>query len=332
MTSERHPLVSIGVPVFNGERTLRRCLDSVLSQKYGNFEVVISDNGSSDSTASICEEYCRRDARVRYVRSEVNRGAVWNFNRVFELASGKYFAWAAHDDVRDAEFLTACVEQLERHPEAVTCHTYTLASVDGLANPLYITRLDSLDRARDVVSRYRAILRHPPVMAIYGLHRAAAMRRTALMEAAMAGDVAFLQEMSLHGRFIQVPRVLFRYIARPSWNTADQDAVFFLGRRKAWWHSPFVALVMTHLRRLWSSNAVTPSVKLALTYVLTVDTARQALIKLALKAGGVVCPAIARDRVARVLHRWWLADPNIRVLTEDLYFHRVCKPQLGWWK
>src|SRR5215213_6401610 len=91
--------VSIGLPVYNGDRFLARSLDSLLAQTMPDFELIISDNASSDGTAEICRAYARRDRRIRCVRNEHNLGVYRNFNRVFQLSSGKYFKWAAADDV-----------------------------------------------------------------------------------------------------------------------------------------------------------------------------------------------------------------------------------------
>ena len=113
MELNRLPLVSIGVPVFNGAATLERALDSLLSQDYGNLEIIISDNASTDHTQQICEAYVRRDPRIRYHRAARNFGSPWNFNRVVELSSGQYFMWAAHDDERASSYVSECVARLE---------------------------------------------------------------------------------------------------------------------------------------------------------------------------------------------------------------------------
>ena len=115
--------VSMGMPVYNGERYVAEAIESVLQQTFGDFELVISDNGSTDSTRSICEGYAARDPRVRYFRSDANRGATWNFNRVVELSRGEYFRWAAHDDRIRPEYLERCVAVLDADPEAVLCYT-----------------------------------------------------------------------------------------------------------------------------------------------------------------------------------------------------------------
>ena len=97
--SRNGPTISVGLPVFNGENFVREAIESILSQTFSDFELVISDNASTDSTQSICEEYQQKDKRVRYFRSPENRGASWNFNNTFHLSQGEYFKWAAHDDV-----------------------------------------------------------------------------------------------------------------------------------------------------------------------------------------------------------------------------------------
>ena len=93
-----YPRVSVGIPVFNGERFLAETIESILAQTFKDFEIVISDNASTDRTEEICRSYAARDPRIRYNRNDTNRGAAWNHNRVFELARGEYFKWQSHDD------------------------------------------------------------------------------------------------------------------------------------------------------------------------------------------------------------------------------------------
>src|SRR3974377_1117825 len=100
------PKVSIGLPVYNGENYLRLAIDSILTQDYTDFELIISDNASADATQEICREYTARDCRIRYYRNKINIGASGNYNRVFELARGGLFKWAAHDDVHLPAFLS----------------------------------------------------------------------------------------------------------------------------------------------------------------------------------------------------------------------------------
>ncbi len=99
------PKVSIGMPVYNGEKYIREALDSLLAQTFTDFELIISDNASTDATAAICQEYAARDSRLRYVRQSENRGPTANFQFVLAEAVADYFMWAAADDVWDAKYI-----------------------------------------------------------------------------------------------------------------------------------------------------------------------------------------------------------------------------------
>lgn len=114
-----NPKVSIGMPVYNGERFLRNRLDSILSQTFTNFELIISDNASTDSTASICKEYSNKDKRIRFILQEKNMGALWNFDFVLQDAKCKYFVWAAVDDIWTPDFLEKNVSILDSNKNVV---------------------------------------------------------------------------------------------------------------------------------------------------------------------------------------------------------------------
>lgn len=105
------PKVSIGLPVYNGARYVREALDSLLAQTFTDFELIVSDNASTDETEGICREYAARDSRIRYIRQPVNRGAMGNFLFVLEEARGPYFMWAAGDDRWDPRWVGALVSQ-----------------------------------------------------------------------------------------------------------------------------------------------------------------------------------------------------------------------------
>lgn len=117
--SYNSPIVSIGVAVFNGEATLAVALESLISQTFIDFEIIISDNASTDDTADICKIYCQKDNRIRYVRQPVNLGATENFKFVLDQANGRYFMWAAADDTRSTDFLQVNVNYLEKHPQYI---------------------------------------------------------------------------------------------------------------------------------------------------------------------------------------------------------------------
>src|SRR5260370_25170151 len=119
------PLLSIGLFVYNGERFIEKTLHSILNQTFTDFELIISDNASTDRTGEIGQTYARRDSRIRYHRSEKNMGAGWNVRRVYELGTGKYFKQAAVDDLLEPGFLQRCVKALVRDPGGVLAYTKT---------------------------------------------------------------------------------------------------------------------------------------------------------------------------------------------------------------
>jgi len=112
-------LVTVAIPVFNGETTLRACLDSVIRQDYADVEILISDNASTDSTSEICRKFAESNSEVRYIRQSNNIGPADNFLFLLNEAKGKYFIWAACDDVRTPGFLSENVSFLEANPEYV---------------------------------------------------------------------------------------------------------------------------------------------------------------------------------------------------------------------
>ena len=130
------------MPVFNGAKTFTQALDSVLGQDYSNLEIVISDNASTDATPEICKAYVQQDSRVKYSRSKENYGVVWNFNRTFELSSGKYFMWVAHDDIRERSAVREHVGKMEQYPGAVLCQSYVAVSIGQKGPRIYSVNLD----------------------------------------------------------------------------------------------------------------------------------------------------------------------------------------------
>jgi len=124
------PRLSIGLPVYNGEKYLGEAIDTLLNQTFGDFELIISDNASTDATGEICREYARQDPRVRYLRQPVNIGLSPNHNFVVDEARGELFKWAAADDLYGPQLLRSCVQALDARPDSVLAHSWT-AAVDA---------------------------------------------------------------------------------------------------------------------------------------------------------------------------------------------------------
>jgi glycosyltransferase involved in cell wall biosynthesis len=208
------PRVSIGLPVFNGEKFLRECLDSLLAQTFADFEIIICDNASSDGTEEICRAYAARDRRIRYHRNPENLGAGRNYNLTFELARGELFKWASHDDVCAPRFLQACVEELDRNAEAVLAFP-KMVDVDeggrslGVRNISHIPRWErgAYDRAH---RRFRNLLRTDyTVEEIFGVIRSEVLRKSELIRNYTDSDRTLLVQLGLHGKCVEVPELLF---------------------------------------------------------------------------------------------------------------------------
>jgi len=203
------PRVSIGLPVYNGETFVAAAIESLLAQTFDDFELIITDNASTDTTSAICRAYADRDPRVRYARSEVNRGAAWNFNRAFRLARGEYFKWAAHDDLHDPNFIATCVAVLDRNPEVVLCFT-DIEFVDDNDRSLgaFEFPVDTNGIGRRDLFRFYATGGHI-VNEIFGVLRADTLRATPLIGGYVGSDLVLLGRLALAGRFHQVHETLF---------------------------------------------------------------------------------------------------------------------------
>lgn len=201
--------VSIGLPVYNGEPFLRQALDSLLSQTYSNFELVISDNASTDGTADICTAYAARDPRIRYYRNTENIGVDRNFNRTFELSRNEYFRWAAADDLCASTLLQRCVELLDARQDVVLCYPKA-RYVDENGGFLrdYEDRLHIEHKAPN--DRFATYLRNIDMCnAAFGMIRASVLRQTKLYGAYSDSDLVFLGELTLYGCFFELPETLF---------------------------------------------------------------------------------------------------------------------------
>ncbi len=199
----------MGLPVYNGARYLRESIDSILAQTYPDFELIISDNASTDETEAICREYAKVDGRVRYYRNPENIGGFANHNRVVGLARGEFFMWAAHDDVRAPDYLRSCVEVLERRPEVVLCYSAT-RSIDAAGRDLAAKEAPLRIDAEGADARFREMTRMDyRLEPIYGLVRLDVLRRTGLEGQFADSDRVLLAELALHGPFHRVPRDLF---------------------------------------------------------------------------------------------------------------------------
>ena len=246
------PLVSIGMPLHNAGRHLAEALDSLLAQDYRDLELIISDNASTDTTESICRDYSARDSRISYQRTESNQGAVWNFNRVFEVAKGDYFMWAAHDDIRAPRFVTRCVDALEASADAVLCCTGVgFIDEDGRDIEPWVELVRPVGRTRG--ARVGEIARARYWLDIYGLMRRSTLGQTRLAQPVWGFDVVVVMEMCMRGRVLLVPERLFYYRADPK--KTVQYVASSLGSSEAQGAVPvnWSAMTLELARGIWHS-------------------------------------------------------------------------------
>jgi len=202
------PRLSIGLPVYNGEKYLAEALDALLGQTYADFELIISDNASTDGTERICRDYAARDPRIRYIRRPVNIGASPNHNIVFTESKGELFKWASYDDLYARDLLERCIEALDERPDAVLCHSWS-AIIDEAGDVVAKVGYPLTTDSPDPVERFRSLLFDVGGDDDYGVVRADVLRRTALNESFYHADRTIVAEIALHGRFHHVPASLY---------------------------------------------------------------------------------------------------------------------------
>ena len=217
--NQNAPRVSVGIPVYNGERFVAQVIELILSQTFRDFELIISDNASTDATERICREYAERDGRIRYYRSEQNRGAAWNHNRLVELARGEYFKWQCHDDYCDPTFIEKCLAGIRGEPSVALCYP-RFVRVDEQGRRLGVKSSRVVGNAEPPTRHRSLIYRRDSCEEIYGIARTAVVRKTSLIGPYSNSDDTFLAELILHGRFREVPEPLFFYRIHPAQSTA----------------------------------------------------------------------------------------------------------------
>lgn len=206
------PRVSIGLPVHNGLTYIAQAIESILAQTFTDFQLIISDNASTDGTSQVCQRYAEQDPRIVYTRLEQKIGAIENFERAYHLASGEYFKWAAHDDLIAPEFLQRCVEMLDANPDASLAYPQAVfIDNQGRIIKEYDVKLETDSPSR--VTRFSAIACAPHKQThnfeIFGLMRRSMSDQIPQQGAYAASDRVFLARLALHGRFMEVPGRFF---------------------------------------------------------------------------------------------------------------------------
>ncbi|MEA5503989.1 glycosyltransferase family 2 protein [Halotia wernerae UHCC 0503] len=206
--SDNQPQLSIGLPVYNGEKFLKEAIDSLLAQTFEDFELIISDNASTDNTEEICRSYIAQDKRIRYYRNQQNIGCARNFNRVFELSVSEYFKWAAHDDLHAPDFLAKCVAVLDHNPTVVLCHSHVYF-IDENGNFLQNYNIKLNTDSLQPQKRFHELLTKHLCYQCYGVIRVDALRKVPPMGSYGLADGILLLRLGMLGRFYEIPEYLF---------------------------------------------------------------------------------------------------------------------------
>lgn len=204
------PKLSIGLPVFNGETFLNEAIDSILSQTYSDFELIICDNGSTDDTEMICRRKANSDHRIHYYRHEENRGATFSHNFVIQRAKGEYFKLMACDDVHLPRFLEKCIERLEQNDQLVLAYTRSChinARNQIIRYPKFNFRNEGSVSQRFIDYASFNHYCNP----IFGVMRRADLLKTDLFTDRVGSDRILLAELSLLGPFDEIWERLFHF-------------------------------------------------------------------------------------------------------------------------
>jgi glycosyltransferase involved in cell wall biosynthesis len=226
-------LVSIGLPVCNGQNYLKQTIKSILDQSYTDFEIIIVDNASTDETEKICRKFEKSDSRVSYYRNKSNIGAPANYNRVMQYARGEYFKWAAHDDLLAPEYLEKCVDVLNQRTEVILCHS-KVRVIDESDQVIkeYNSPLTRLDSPRPHERFADLVLAPHACYDVFGVMRKQVLDQTPGIANYFQSDRHLLAELGLIGRIYVVPEFLF--FSRDHNNRSVRISIH--KRAVEWWH------------------------------------------------------------------------------------------------
>ena len=223
------PLVTIGIPVYNGEKHLKKRIESIFNQTFDNYEIIISDNASTDNTKNICQELLKTKKNISYILQEKNLGYVANFNFLINQANGKYFTFAAVDDLWEPEFLEKNVNILEEHQHIVG----SIGDVDYFGNFQKNESSKTISSIKKIVRRQDANVLEQHVMSVsgeydkkidkylrfnqgsfvYGVFRTEAIKKNIIPGPLAAWDLAFILHILKFGDLHVIDEVLYHKFA-----------------------------------------------------------------------------------------------------------------------
>jgi len=218
--------ITIGVPVYNGEKFLAQRFNSIFSQTFTDFEVIISDNASTDSTQKICEELARNDKRIHYIRQKKNMGFNNNINFLLNEAKTEYFVWAAVDDYWHPDFLKKNIETLVSHPNVVGSiskikyfeveNPTTKSEKIDLQFRQFIKKIRVKFKPRGIFPLYgsyeqkvKYCLKKVRLQILFGVYKTEVLKKSVITEQFMGNDLCLVLNILKHGNIHVIEDILF---------------------------------------------------------------------------------------------------------------------------
>lgn len=251
-----NPKIVIGLPVYNGDNYLAEAIESFLAQTFSNWQLIISDNASTDGTQAICQEYARRDPRIVYYRQERNLGAAPNYNFVVQPGDAPYFKWAAHDDLLKPDYLQQCIELLDSNPNLAIAHC-PIMEIDAEGREIGVTR-DVCDFFLDGVTpqeRLKKALWTYRNWDVFGVIRSEYMLKTHLHGSYLDADRIFLAEVILQGDMGYIEDPLFCLRVHQQSYTQMMAATDNLGKQD-WFKTDGKQNIFQQLLRSFNSGSL----------------------------------------------------------------------------
>ena len=245
------PLVSVVFPVYNGERLIKSALKQILLQTHKNIEIIFSDNSSSDTSRSILNSIAKESSNIKIYYQQQNLGAMSNVNFLFSKAQGKYILLAALDDYRSQNYIAEMVKVLEDRPDVALCIPQVQMILANENTKVYTINDLSEHQLERSIGRYYQTLFSFPNVSWYGIYRASMLKKIPPIPDTFAGDLIFIQMLSLIGKFKYCEAAVLEFVMKEKWNTKSMDARFFYGTRKDPRNIPRSLIVlMTQIRTI----------------------------------------------------------------------------------
>lgn len=321
------PTVSVGVPVFNGEKSILRCLSGLQSQTFQSFEVIILDNCSTDRTQEICLNFVKNYRNFTYLRNQINIGGAANLNKALESAKGEYFMWAAHDDFHNPEFIESCVKLMSANPSAVLCNTGINVCIDSVYDITFRVTMKTFTNIQNRVDRFKEVYLRFPSPSFYGLYRTDLIRQIRNIQPIVGAEFPWALELSLLGNFVSSDSFDFYYInSRTEMNNhefrvTNQYPIFSKFQN-------YISRKLTYII-IVSQSKLSITEKIELYFFMLSRFFIESISKLALTV--IVRLTRNPDRIANFIVKSFLINPNYLIHNFDLFKNREFSRILNRW-